>query len=324
LSGRIIPFETHVRLILKLAICVLFFSFRASLSFSLPENIPTPQEHTCTYSNSSPTQVSSPEYHDPASCSKGSSSGLNSGEQTQPVVSITPQRIIVNSPPTEQSAWTFHDKIAWASGLILTVLCYCGLMFGLHYLRIMVRHQEQITESLTDVQESLHSIQSSIASLYRVERPWISVSVKQSSSSNREYDIYIKNHGNAPALLSSIQKCIGVSEDPTIIPSEPTFSRKLTLELIEDMILQPGESMVLLSFNRNDVRWICNSERLQQQMEMEFLHILLYGSVEYRHLISSDIHTLYQTTWCSRYVHNDEKSGLHMVETLHTLSQRCD
>jgi hypothetical protein len=223
-------------------------------------------------------------------------------------------RIVVNAvPPAVKAEWSIHEKILWAATLILTVLGYCGVILGFRTLRQIKRQAEMSEAASTAALECAAAIRAAHERQLRAERPWLLVSVEHSSQSPEEFDILLSNRGRSAAEIISLQECIGLTPQWKQIPSEPQFTTEMPRDNGVRMILLPGEVRVLLSFNRNDIRWICKSEDLQQQVKKLLLHILLYGKVEYRALDNGADRQEHRTAWCCRYVHGETKSELKVV-----------
>lgn len=229
-----------------------------------------------------------------------------------PVVQPETPRIVVNTPPAAPVEWPTHEKIAWAASLILTILCYAGLMFGRRMLEQM-KYQTETLESLaTAAQEAAHVALMTVEKQKRMERPWLLVSVSRTKQSADDFEVMVCNRGQSPAEVFQRNARIVLSEKLQKTSAQPDFVLDAAADKISSVILLPGESAWLFSFSRSDLSWICKTGERQMQVERGLLHLYFYGKVGYKGLTDSEDAQGYQTNWCCRYIHNEVKSTLQL------------
>ena len=223
----------------------------------------------------------------------------------------TAPRIIVTPAPPAPKDWSLHEKILWAAQVFLAIFGYAGIFLGYRLMRKIEEQTHYVEATATAALDCAHAVKAGVENQYRSERPWLLVSVNRSARSPEEFDVVLSNRGRIAAEILNVQEKIGLSGSSKELPTDPEYARDLPDERSGQMILLPGETMVMLSFQRSDVRWICrNSDQKRQQVEEHILHIFLYGLVTYR-CLDANIHDGEHTTsWCCRYMHGETKYDL--------------
>ena len=235
-------------------------------------------------------------------------------QEVTPASAAQPEtpRIVVNTPPAAPAEWALHEKIAWAASLILTVLCYAGLMFGRKMLEQMQRQSEDLESIATAAQDAARVALMTVEKQKRMERPWLLVSVSRTKQATDDFEVMVCNRGQSPAEIFQRNARIVLSEKLQKTSNQPDFVLDAAADKISSVILLPGESAWLFSFSRSDLSWICKTNERQAQVERGLLHLYFYGKVGYKGLTDAEDAQGYQTNWCCRYIHNEVKSTLQL------------
>ena len=81
------------------------------------------------------------------------------------------------------------------------------------------------------------------------------------------------------------------------------------------MILLPGEFAPIKALCREDVKSVGGTEEGLRRIENWEERIFLYGKVMYKNLMAPPDEAPHETSWCCRYIHGRQKSGLVMAGT---------
>jgi hypothetical protein len=102
---------------------------------------------------------------------------------------------------------------------------------------------------------------------------------------------------------------MAIVQDETELPPTPVMKAASAAAPIAPIILLPSESANIKTFQRDQVRSICESPEQVLRVEDWKEKIYLYGKVTYAELAGpgEDVH---ETGWCCWYIHGRQKSGM--------------
>lgn len=218
--------------------------------------------------------------------------------------------IVVNTPTPPRAEWSTHEKIAWGAQLVFLLLGYSGLVFGYRILRRIEQHSEMAEDTAAVAVECARTLSAMRQTQYENERPWILVAVARRGQAEDEFDIQLSNRGHMVAEILKTVERVGVSDSRRQIPREANFARELPEEKTGQILLLPGEFMVLCTVRSRDLHWICKDQEQQRQIEMQELNLFFYGSVTYRGLMPYTQQPEHRTSWCGRYLQDDGRCSL--------------
>ena len=231
--------------------------------------------------------------------------------------------ITIATPAPAPAPWPLQDRIAWAAGLLLTIMAYVGIMLALSTLRKIerqTRYAETAAQAAADsgkaallFAETHAQAQAQQAEAQaQAERPWILVTAEPAPGDPNGFTIFATNRGRGPALIVALAEEITSATDESQLPAVPEFTSEPHAPVVP-MILLPGETTDIKSFHRDDVKSVCGTaERLRRVEDWEE-KIYLYGVIAYRDLRSSEEKQFHETSWCCWYIHGRQKSGMVMA-----------
>ena len=149
--------------------------------------------------------------------------------------------------------------------------------------------------------------------IIRTERPWILISVEPSRSLDNGFTVTATNRGRGPARIVSTIDKITSAVDQSHLPEQPEFDELAPSAALSSVILLPGESTGIKSFNRDEVKSFCGSDEKLRRVEKWEELILLYGKVTYKDLMEVGGDATHETAWCCWYIHGRQKSGMVMT-----------
>lgn len=177
-----------------------------------------------------------------------------------------------------------------------------------------IEHQSKYAEAAA--QAAAESAQAALLhaqAIIRAERPWILISVEPSRNVDNGFTVTATNRGRGPArIVSNIDK-ITSAVDQTHLPAQPEFDEVAPSAALSSVILLPGESTGIKSFNRDEVKSFCGSDEKLKRVEKWEELILLYGRVVYKDLMDVGEGESHETSWCCWYIHGRQKSGMVMA-----------
>ncbi len=219
-------------------------------------------------------------------------------------------RIIMSTPPPSPAFWPLYQRITWGANIVLTVLGYFGIMVAIRTLRAIERQTQSAETAANSAMESANALLSQVQAEAKSSRPWLLVSVQPSPTTENLFRVIVANRGHSPAEIVSSSERIGVATDERQLPLRPEYAKEQSSTLPVRAILLPGESMVLLSFGRDDVTWICKNPQGLRRVELRQEKIFLYGKIIYKDLVELPHSQNYETDWCCRYSHGERNSDL--------------
>jgi hypothetical protein len=221
-----------------------------------------------------------------------------------------PTSVKVANPPPVPPLWSLHDRILWASLIILVVLGYVGILLAVSTLKKIERNTRSGEAAAAAAYDSARAALLHAEIIMKAERPWILVSIEPSPGIANGFTITAANRGRTPARLVAIPHKIEFAEEESSLPDVPEYQDLTTGTPFAPIILLPGEITQIATFCRDDVQGLCTSEEQFARVENWEERIFLYGRVTYRDLLSPQDEQIHQTAWCFWYIHGHQNSGM--------------
>jgi hypothetical protein len=224
-----------------------------------------------------------------------------------------PSHITIATPAPAPAPWPWQDRISWAAAIVLTLFAYVGIMLGVSALR-KIERQLVINESaVVAATESSKAALAYVQAQVQAERPWLLVTAEPAPGAIDSFAVMATNRGRSPARVTALSDGIAFIKDESQLSGAAVYKSGQPRIPIAAMILLPGESAVIKTFRREDVKAVCDSPEHLQRVESWDEKIYLLGTVTYIDLRPSEESQSHQTTWCSWYIHGRQKSGLVMA-----------
>jgi hypothetical protein len=221
-------------------------------------------------------------------------------------VATQPPQIVVTSPNTAPSPWTWHDRVLWGADLVLVVLGYIGVMLALRMLKNIERQTEFGVAAAQAALQCANAALESSQAIVDSGRPWIVISVEPFLTVENGFKVMATNRGRTPARITAKADCAKIAPDDTKLPQTPDYTTGKSSTPFEPIILLPGESAGIRPFRRADVRALCTSDEEFKRIEKWEDKVFLYGRVTYRDLISPLDQPDHVTAWCCWYVYSEK------------------
>jgi hypothetical protein len=231
-----------------------------------------------------------------------------------------PAHITVATPAPAPAPWPLQDRLAWGANVLLALLGYAGIMFGIQTLK-KIERQSRFAESAAEIAAKSADAATRCAeaallhaqAILNAERPWVLITIVPSRSIENGFTVIATNRGRGPAQVVSAVEETRTVIDESHLPPMPEYGAQDTESQFVSIILLPGEFMNLKSFCRDDVKTLCGSEEAFRRIENWEERIFLYGKITYRDLAAPYDQPSHETGWCCRYIHGRQKSGLVMA-----------
>ncbi len=220
--------------------------------------------------------------------------------------------ITIATPAPAPAPWPLQERISWAANLILVLIAYVGIMLALSTLRKIERQTRYGETAAQAAAESAKTALLLAQAQERAERPWIVITPEPVPGLRDSFTVVATNRGRSPARIVSLADEVTIARDESHLPlapaykNEPHAPRALT-------ILLPGESTGVKSFQRDDVKSVCETAEDLRRVEEWEAKIYLYGTITYADLRSPAEEPARETAWCCWYIHGRQKSGMVMA-----------
>jgi hypothetical protein len=222
-----------------------------------------------------------------------------------------PHIIIADPPPAVVPApWTLYEKISWAANIVLAMLGYAGILLAIGLLKKIERQTHCAETAAQAAMEAAKAVLINAQAHLNSERPWILIRVDPAQNVENNFRIMATNRGHSPAQILSSTERISLAADEQHLPNEPEYAKEASGLQPAQNILLPGESMVILPFSRNDMKWVCKTEQSLRRVERKQDTVFIYGKIIYRNLLASSEAQTYHTQWCCSYIHGVSSSNL--------------
>lgn len=244
------------------------------------------------------------------SANTSASAGANTASDcAQGPCEETPEHIAsVNPPPPAPAGWPLQDRIKWLAVVLLVLIAYIGVWLGLTTLRRIEQQTRYAEEAAQAAAETARAALLFAENQVRAERPWILVTATPTPGSVNSFSVMATNRGRSPARIVSLADCIAIVQDEAHLPPAPVFKTAPHAPTAPSLLL-PGESISIKSFNRDELKTVCeNAEEIRRIEEWEE-KIFLYGVVVYADLAAPEGKN-FETGWCAWYIHGRQKSGM--------------
>jgi hypothetical protein len=219
-----------------------------------------------------------------------------------------------------------YDKAAFWISCVLAFVGLCGIGIGICTLRsINVQAKEMQRQNKTLVRQSAilerqtkaaeDSAKTALLNAQAVinaERPWIIVSVEPVSWPRGGFNIFAKNEGRTPAMITTARMgCIAVKELGDL-PEEAPFGAG---SMMQDRIVLPGDKPMINWFDSVTLRKILGKD-IPELVTKE--HVFIFGKVLYRNLLDPSPNSGHETRWICLYQHpfGEESDSVFRMEGL--------
>ncbi|HKN22405.1 MAG TPA: hypothetical protein VJX73_13370 [Terracidiphilus sp.] len=264
----------------------------------------------------------------PASTSKSSKPAPATPAEAQPGTSGTPANptcnggpcdyeqphITIATPAPAPAPWSLQDRIKWLTIVLLVLIAYVGVLFGVSTLRKIERQTRYAETAALAAADSAKAALLFAENQAKADRPWILISTKPTPGVINGFSVVATNRGRSPARVLSLTEGMIIVQDEKELPPAPVFKTEPSPP-VAPIILLPSESATVKTFQRDEVKSICESPEQVLRVEDWKEKIYLYGKVAYTELVASADDT-HETGWCCWYIHGRQKSGMIMAGPL--------
>jgi hypothetical protein len=262
----------------------------------------------------------------PAANSQATASGPTQTLQTAGSAAVKPDcqqgpcdyqmpHITVATPAPAPSPWPVQDRILWGANILLALLGYAGIVLAVSTLKKIERQTKYGETAALAAQEAAEAALIQAKAIVQAERPWILIHVVPSPTVENGFTVIATNRGRGPARVLSTAAELRIAKDETQLPGIPVFAPVDPDVPPVSMILLPGEFAPIKAFCREDVKAVSGTEDVLRRIENWEERIFLYGKVMYKDLMAPPDGAPHETSWCCRYIHGRQKSGLVMAGT---------
>jgi hypothetical protein len=224
--------------------------------------------------------------------------------------------ITVATAAPAPAPWPLQDRITWGANVLLALLGYAGIVLAVSVLKKIERQTKYGEMAALAAQEAAEAALLQAKAIVQAERPWILIHVAPSPTIENGFTVIATNRGRSPARVMSTADELRIAKDETQLPGIPEYTPVDPDVPPVTMILLPGEFATIKAFCRDDVKAVSGSADGLQRIENWEARIFLYGKVIYRDLMEPAEAAAHETSWCCRYIHGRQKSGLVMAGTL--------
>jgi hypothetical protein len=194
-----------------------------------------------------------------------------------------PAHITIATPAPAPAPWTLQERVQWVAIILLVILAYTAILLALSLLR-KIERQSRYGEA-----------------------------VEPSLSIENGFAVTATNRGRSPARIVNTVDKITTAIDQAHLPETPQYDDAAPNAALASVILLPGESIGIKTFSRENVKSVCLTEEKLNRVERWQEHILLYGKVTYKDLVTLEEKQTYESSWCCWYIHGRQKSGMVMA-----------
>jgi hypothetical protein len=222
--------------------------------------------------------------------------------------------ITIATPAPAPAPWLLPDRIRWAAEVLLLILAYPALLFGLSTLRKIERQTRYAETAALAAADSAKAALLFAENQAKAHRSWILISTKPTPGVVNGFSVVATNRGRSPARVVSLNEDIIIVQDEAQLPPAPVFKTEPSPPLAPILLL-PGESTSIKTFQRDEVKSLCETPEQVLRVEDWKEKIYLYGKVAYTELAASG-DEVHETDWCCWYIHGRDKSGMIMAGPL--------
>jgi hypothetical protein len=220
------------------------------------------------------------------------------------------QPMIVTIPAPPPATWPIHERIRWAAYLVLAIVGYVGVALAVSTLKKIERHIRASEESAAATAETAQAALLYAQSYANAERPWILVAAEPTRGVDNSFEITATNRGRSPATITAASDRVVFATDEAHLAEGAELKRVDAGTRFVPIILLPGESATLKSFNRDEVKDLCASDEKFARVELWEERIFLCGKITYTDLATPAGKETRETNWCMWYIHGKQRSAL--------------
>jgi hypothetical protein len=203
-----------------------------------------------------------------------------------------------------------QDRIRWAAEVLLLILAYPSLLLAVSALRKIERQTRYAETAALAAADSAKAALLFAENQAKAHRPWLLISTKPTPGVANGFSVVATNRGSSPARVVSLAEDIAIVRDESKLPPAPVFKNEPG-DPLAPILLLPGESASIKTFQRDEVKSLCETPEQVLRVEEWKEKIYLYGKVAYTELAASG-DEVHETGWCCWYIHGRDKSGMVM------------
>jgi len=296
------------------AAALLFLAFVCPVCAAQAGKPATPAHPALTSKSNTPA-AATPSATQPAETAPTSTSGPS----TNPACPNGPcdyeqPHITIATPAPAPAPWPLPDRIRWAAEVLLLILAYPALLFAVSTLRKIERQTRYAETAALAAADSAKAALLFAENQVKADRPWILISTKPTPGVLNGFSVVATNRGRSPARVVSLAEGMIIVRDEAQLPPAPVF-RDATGAPPAPIILLPSESATIKTFQRDEVKSLCENPEQVLRVEDWKEKIYLYGKVAYTDLVATGDEA-HETGWCCWYIHGRQKSGMIMAGPL--------
>lgn len=216
--------------------------------------------------------------------------------------------ITIATPAPAPAPWPLQDRIRWAAEVLLLILAYPSLLLAVSALRKIERQSRYAETAALAAADSAKAALLFAETQAKADRSWILISTKPTPGVVNGFSVVATNRGRSPARVAALTEDIIIVRDEKELPPTPVF-KDAPSPPVAPILLLPGESATIKTFQRDEVKSICDSPAQVLRVEDWKEKIYLYGKVAYTELAASG-DEVHETGWCCWYIHGRDKSGM--------------
>jgi hypothetical protein len=283
------------------AAALLFFAFLCPVCAAQADQPAAPARSAHPTST---TKSNTPAADTPADTQPGTNPACPNGpcDNEQPHITIA-------TPAPAPAPWSLQDRFRWVAEVLLLILAYPALLFAVSTLRKIERQTRYAETAALAAADSAKAALFLAENQAKADRPWILISTKPTPGVVNGFSVVATNRGRSPARIVSQAEGMAIVQDETELPPTPVLKVASGAAPIAPIILLPSESANIKSFQRDEVKSICESPEQVLRVEDWKEKIYLYGKVTYADLSGSG-DEVHETGWCCWYIHGRQNSGM--------------
>jgi hypothetical protein len=221
-----------------------------------------------------------------------------------------PRITVANPPPTPATSWPLRDRVSWAASIVLAIVGYFGVILAVSTLKKIERLTQSTEAAAEAAAEAAKAALLNAQAVIDSGRPWLLMTIEPSRTVENSFTVRASNRGRCPANVIASVEQIRIAADEAHLPTSPEYDATRPGIPFTPVILLPGESMVIKSLGRDDMKTLCKTEEAFKRIENWEDKVYLYGKVTYLDLIAPADKQTHETRWCCWYIHGRQKSGL--------------
>ena len=218
--------------------------------------------------------------------------------------------MIVTLPAPPPVTWPIHERIKWAAYMVLAIVGYAGIVLSVSTLKKIERQTRTAETAVTAAAEAAQAALLYAQANASAERPWILVTAEPTRGVDSSFDITATNRGRSPATITAANDKIVFAADEARLAEGSELKRVETGARFVPIILLPGESATLKTFNRDQVEDLCGSDEKFSRIVSWEEKLFLCGKVVYSDLIAPAGKEAHETDWCLWYIHGKQRSAM--------------